>query len=400
MNPGEDMLQPGITRSWAYPAQGFDNGLRTGVHCHWVCRHGSWVREYYIWLTLSPEAIYQPLIYTYSDPNNASQSCFDPAAGSTFVDFFERNRSELEKYFHADKVRDHFWKQYVAVGPKTFTELKRWNFGLMGPRISPEPTQTPIVAAIDLKPGMRLRVEHAALQNEGRGFPDDKGTIRGYVASGVTYLEVSEQPTRVAGVTNPFLSFDPFLGDLRESMALPHDQTNDFTNVASGTLDLSTSQTPVSKYRLVYPQTWFASQTAEDKPKNHVVLVGSDDRADLEGRSLYRMLNEGEIDWTIQEDPFLSEGFSRTLLTFRGRSFAVPEVAVKFDGEPTYVSVSTRFRQLVQRREDWPRGNYKTNAKLYRRDAQGLHRVVFHVAGPLDAACFEIPLLKGDEIRW
>lgn len=208
-------------------------------------------------------------------------------------------------------------QQVLAQGlPLTFAETVLYRHGL-----------DPERRAVDLQPGMRLRIEPQIRQFVG---PDAREQLlNGFVGSGTATAEVG-LALDPAGIR--MLGFNAFLSALR-----PMVEGN--TGGGGGVIDLYALGLARAHGRLFYPPAFAGGDSLgfTGAEKNAALLL-ADTRADLEaGTDLY--LGQGSFDGLR----------NAAAVTFRGRVAITPEIRVFLEAQPEWVPVGTTFRQWVSR---------------------------------------------------
>jgi len=410
---GDQIVKPNFEQIWCYtdPEKRFTIG--TNCYCD---QGGNRVegqaalflpqRKWYVWLTVHPGGLIQPLRFVYgAEPgvvvvpdDDSLQPRFEWGYGSSFAKFFEI--PEVVQHLDIARVQPGFWRQFVAVCPKTFNDVLRAEYGLEVPapaspaEIAACPEPLPIYSdrpVVDVKPGMRLRLENALFQDLVRRQEiGEDNALLGYGSPGTQYLNVHMQRG-----AKTFLSFDTFWGHLRERSKTP--LTDGDPMLAANAVDLTGSP---QTYR--YPRIFLPEAPLPSNPTTaanaQVVLIGANTRARLNGElggkvtisstSIGSNTNPG----SPQQDP------NYRIFTFRGRSVLVPEIMVSCIGQREWISVGTHVRQLAERELDLnePRSVERI---VVRRLWKGRHVPVrFHVDP--DHLVYELPLIKGDQVQW
>lgn len=251
---------------------------------------------------------------------------------------------------------------------------------------------------VDLRPGMRLRLEMAASQ-----FVEPASPFNGPAGAGqIVYSIVRVRGERVA--------FDSFLG----SISAPQISTNGGGNIrtAAGLIDLQAAGSARRHYRLFYPtQLPAASEPGSSSIASSITLIGADTLADLNKAT----------------DAYINQGITTTAapgsaplvyVVFAGRITATVEIGVYITQsvwsivEPTleYVPLGTTMRQALDRMIPVinPRALHgpKPLMKLSRYwvgpDGIPMHRdVVFKpdMDTEADYSVYDLPLLKGDRVE-
>jgi hypothetical protein len=253
---------------------------------------------------------------------------------------------------------------------------------------------------IDLKAGMRLRIEQGAYQFID---PQDDASAS-YVGRGSSYLQIIRRPDQT-------LAFDPFLGALK---AVETDPPLGRNRMISGAMGLTAEGVSRRYARLVYPSQYpttgnTTAVQAEDELPMRVGLLLADSAQDLEAATEMYVDSSGCA---------ANEKNSVMCFYFSGRSFVIPEVLVKIQGVEKYVSIGTTMRDALNRRTGasiQQIGNLRTSGyspELLRWLQPGLCQdkagyqsmgIVFEPASPITESTlsqWDIPLLMGDELRW
>lgn len=234
---------------------------------------------------------------------------------------------------------------------------------------------------VDIKPGMRLRVEYQNYQFVPRS---EKRAIQGFVGSGSGLYEVNHFQS--GGSTK--LSFDPFLTGMEMKISGVNG-----SNSTGGLLDLSTSQLKAF-YRLKFPPE-FADTSINRDVFRATQLIGADSYGDLD------------------------DGSSILKRNFLGRAIIIPEILVYVNQRLVYIPLGTTLRQLLERSSGLPAtGFFTENApsasilapsfKMNRLVHEGLNSKPVYKSVDLGAYAtftsgadlFDLPLVKGDRINF
>lgn len=248
---------------------------------------------------------------------------------------------------------------------------------------------------VDLRPGMRLRVETASNQFVAPGSPFNVPTATGQIIYNIV---------RVRG---NLIAFDAFLGALNA----PTINSNGQVRPAAGLIDLQAAGSARRYYRLFYPRQMLAANTFGDgKIEHSITLVGADNLAALnEATEAY--VSRCEIVKTAQD------GTSLSYVIFQGRVSATVEIGVyithgvttQAEPTPTFVPLGTTVRQVID--QFIPATNPLTlhtkpliRFSRFHIGADGLpqHRtVVFRPDMNTEAnySVFDVPLAKGDRVE-
>jgi hypothetical protein len=193
--------------------------------------------------------------------------------------------------------------------PQTFAESLYFRYGF-----------DPAGRAVELSPGMRLRIDFEAHQAVDPGHTP----LNGFVGAGRSYVEIRQTAAAQGGLV---LGFDPFLAQL-QGMSVG------VSPGAGGAIDLQGAAFQLPFWRLLYPQSYTSSggpgyQYAQQNP----VLVGAPTRAALEAAT-----TQYGKDGTV---PAPAVG-----VWFRGRAAPVPELPVLFLNTLTWCTLGTSVRDL------------------------------------------------------
>ncbi len=194
--------------------------------------------------------------------------------------------------------------------PQTFAESLYFRYGF-----------DPATRAVELSPGMRLRIDFQAHQAVDPGSTP----LNGFVGAGRSYVEVRQTAGAQGGLV---LGFDPFLAQL-QGMSVGASAG------AGGAIDLQGAAFQLPYWRLLYPHSYTSSggpgyQYAQQNP----VLVGAPTRAALETAT-----TQYGKDGTV---PAPAVG-----VFFRGRAAPIPEFPVLFQGALSWCTLGTTLRDLV-----------------------------------------------------
>ena len=277
-------------------------GFCLGCNCMCVCSNGSTAygdaalyhpqRKWYLWFRWHGKASQQPLRYAFSDstlasspyappePDRKDLAYFHPAIGASYLQYWKDHKTELTKRIVLNddnsttsaEPKAAIWRQYAEICPKTYTDTLRWEFGLEGPANAPEPTFTGALPCVDLRPGMRLRVDYSIYSDAVSAPARDSGIgeaeylNRGFVGTGTSYFHVTRLPRSFATELGPFsvnpnahdesvLVLDPFFGHMRQSVDLPSlDVVGGRPNVVNTGFDVASQPYDTCRYmRLAYP---------------------------------------------------------------------------------------------------------------------------------------------------
>lgn len=257
---------------------------------------------------------------------------------------------------------------------------------------------------IDLQAGMRLRIEQGAYQFID---PEDDSS-EAYVGRGSSYLHIIQRP-------NQTLTFEAYLGSLKAIEAHPGNQDElGRTRMVSGAMGLAAMGVSRRYARLVYPAQYPSTKNttaiaSEGELPMRVGLLLADSAEDLASATQMYM---GDSRCAADESN------SVMCFYFSGRSFVIPEVLVKIQGAEKYVPIGTTLRDAFNRYTVTPIkqiGNISTGGyspELLRWLQPGLCQsnasyqamsILFEATSPITASTlsqWDMPLLKGDELRW
>jgi hypothetical protein len=257
--------------------------------------------------------------------------------------------------------------------PVTFAESLYLHYGFF------QGTTNKIQSYIDLQAGMRLRIE-------------------GDLGAGQSAYQLVES-LRADGT--PQLGLDAFFA----STELPKVDTN--TGGDKSAIDLASALKLRRFVRLCYPPNMPSSDAAvSQNALERVTLLGADTLVDL---------NSATNDY-YQARAITKAGV--LVSSFRGRTIAIPEIAMLLNGAPLYVPVGTSVRQALSRftvvprlagfRPAFPYRRFAADTQFTGDDIQDAypedfyHTVSFQsgtqASGPQDA--FDLPVLAGDSYRF
>jgi hypothetical protein len=181
---------------------------------------------------------------------------------------------------------------------------------------------------------MRLSVLTASNQFVGPG-----NTLSGMVAGGALDVEIGGV-LDASGTRR--VSFEPFLGAIADPVIdnTPVGPSSPQSAIA-GVADLHAAGSLRRWYRLLYPPKLPpASGPGDLALGDSVTLVGAETRADLEAATT-----------SFQSGTAAKAMGPKSLVysVLRGRATVVPKIAVNVLGQPTWVSVGTTVRDIVER---------------------------------------------------
>ncbi|MBI1766473.1 MAG: hypothetical protein HYR56_34130 [Acidobacteria bacterium] len=242
-------------------------------------------------------------------------------------------------------------------------------------------------AYVDLRPGMRMRVETEMKQFTAPGAPSNF-----YVGSGRFLYYISSIPN---GSGPRQVVFDPFLGALRAPVIQGAGTT---PLVAGGLFDLQPVSGLQTYWRLFYPASIPPpSATGDTKIGDNVALLGA---------ATLAALNQATSEYP-------NPGAESLTAVFLGRAVIVPEIPIwlTVNGEAAleYVSLGTTITQIIERFTAVP---LDVNQQLvtvkrplaFNDLANWCTRIVSQPLTParglpsLSAALFDVPLIAGDNI--
>jgi hypothetical protein len=155
---------------------------------------------------------------------------------------------------------------------------------------------------VDIRPGMRLRVETQASQ-----YLTPTSPLNGYVGSGCFSYLIGSTP---AGNGGRVVTFDPFLSTIKSPMINPPVTP---PSVAGGVIDLQGNYAAQKYWRLFYPQSLAApSQSGDLNLNDNVALVGAQTLAQLNAAT----------------NSFPQPVSQNVYTIFLGRAIAVPEIPI------------------------------------------------------------------------
>ncbi len=271
---------------------------------------------------------------------------------------------------------------------------------------------------VDLHPGMRLRIEHAAYQMVDPNASD----FNAYVGRGVSYLQVIRRMDQLLG-------FEPFLASMAPMKYVGGQKKY---RMISGAPDLALCEDPDSppcetskRYaRLVFPNEFTISKELlkekEPTPQKRVVLLLSNTRLELNNATTDIINNKwpGSTGTDTTSNNSAASSINPDVLSeyFNGRSLIIPEIIVYIQGQEHYVPLGTSLHDVLARYVDlldhqkFIRAG-KLNVELTRRIQTGLcsnpgyqkHRLRLEPHSVVTASGlsqWDLPLYKGDDLRW
>ncbi|MEM8613879.1 MAG: LamG-like jellyroll fold domain-containing protein, partial [Cyanobacteria bacterium P01_H01_bin.105] len=224
---------------------------------------------------------------------------------------------------------------------------------------------------VDLKGGMRLRVEY---QNYQFVHPVDRTAENGFISSGTAYYALHFE----AGGAQEFLGFDPFLSAVPTALESSGQGTG-------GLVDLLRPGNRKPFYRLMYPDE-FVTDQGRIGAERVALLIGANDFNTLEQATNY-YLNPSEA--RIQPPTNIA------LVYFRGRATVVPEIGIFVQEQPDFVPVGTTLRQVAERY-----GQAALRARPQRLVHEGVNNNPDYrfINLGTSATALDLPLLQGDRI--
>jgi len=236
---------------------------------------------------------------------------------------------------------------------------------------------------VDIRPGMRLRVETSASQ-----FIAPGSTLNGYIATGRFEYDVSSVPP--SGMILPAVAFDPFLG----AIATPA-ITEASPVTAGGIIDLQAVGGAQAYWRLIYP----ATMTPPNQSGDAAIL----DNVAMIGAPSYNALQTATSGYpSVPASP-------DTTALFLGRSVIVPEIPIwltlRQQTDILYVPVGTTVANIVERYTSVslnPQQNViSTMNRVTTATPSGNSLAVqFYpsTASSIDPRIYQLPLIAGDNI--
>lgn len=273
--------------------------------------------------------------------------------------------------------------------PAPLVETLFWRYAL-----SPG-TYPKTLPYVDIRPGMRLRVDAAASQFVNPGAPQN-----GYVAGSRLYYPIgSTGPAGGSGAR--LVSFDALLATIKAPTVQPGPSAQSATSAlgAAGGYDLAPSGGARPYWRLIYPASVPSPFSAGDLAiTDNAVLLGATSLAALEAATT--------------SYPNLSGNVS---VAFLGRSLVVPEIpvflTVRNNTTVQWVSVGTTLANLIEQYSPLPLSTTQTVlAGLHRPTAfsptgQPTAPLFLTITDPggvslpaLSPGMFDLPLIAGDDI--
>ncbi|HVT10716.1 MAG TPA: fibronectin type III domain-containing protein [Fimbriimonadaceae bacterium] len=282
-------------------------------------------------------------------------------------------------------------RQVIAQGiPLNFAETLYYAYGF-----------DPVAGYVDLRPGMRLRVDFEGYQLVSSS--QNQALLNGYTGSGSSFFEVDSLATN--GTSFP-ASFDPFLAQLSVPAVSPN------SGGGSGIIDFQGANYQMAYIRLFYPPTFPSSDSGGSASlSQNVVLLWANTIATLEQATTQFLANRNFTGISGIQYAF-----------FRGRATFLPEVQCSVNGNAQWVSLGTSVRNLIERyanvplakalslgnlRYDRPIGNLVDNpSEVAATFAMAkTNRVQFGYGSLSDyqyagLSCFDLPVLAGDTVQF
>jgi hypothetical protein len=241
---------------------------------------------------------------------------------------------------------------------------------------------------VDLRPGMRLRVETQISQ-----FLTPDSPMNGYISSGTFYYNVNSVP---AGNATRVIAFDPFLGTIKA----PSVQGGASSPViAGGLIDLQLASGAWPYWRLFYPSAVPPPlQSGDTNVDDNVTLVGA--------QSL-----EALASITSNQPSSSTCGASGTSCTiFLGRAIAVPEIPIWINDSTRglntqqYVPIGTTLANIVERFIPVPldpNQSFVSSNRISTATGTLTNVSVNMTPGnltPLPSTMWDLPLIGGDSV--
>ena len=264
-------------------------------------------------------------------------------------------------------------------------------------RYSLSPGFTPgTLPYVDLRPGMRLRVETQISQ-----FLTPDSQVNGYVGSGTFYYQVTSVP---AANGTRVIAFDPFLGTIKAPSVQGAASS---PVVAGGLIDLQLASGAWPYWRLFYPSSVPpALQSSDLNVDDNVTLVGAQDLEALNSIT------------TNQPSSATCGTASTSCTIFLGRAIAVPEIPVWINDSThglntlQYVPVGTTLANITERFISLPldpNQSFVNCNRISTAAAQGLTSVSVNMTtnglacppsnlAALPSTMWDLPLIGGDSV--
>jgi hypothetical protein len=274
--------------------------------------------------------------------------------------------------------------------PAPLTESAFYRYSL-STGFPPPPSSALTRAFVDLRPGMRLRVESAASEYVSPGSP-----MNGFVGNGqFEYLIGSMAPGGGARV----ITFDSFMGTI--SSPKVNGATTTPCATAGGLFDLQATGSGRTYVRLFYP----SSVGAPAQPG----CLSNTCSAALVGAQTLAMLNQATSTYPTWTANLIAPAtLGNTCIIFLGRAVVVPEievfVIVRGTTFPIWVSVGTTFANIVQRYIPLPLSSsmspFPVSLQRFMSTAPTnrmyVDNQINQTANGITASMFDVPLVAGD----
>ena len=218
--------------------------------------------------------------------------------------------------------------------PLTFPETLYYQYGFNA-----------IDSYVDLKPGMRLRVD---FQNYQLVNPENSDPyVNGFVGAGTSYYQVSEY---FDSKMNLFVGIDAFLSNLQK----PAVSSSLNQGGAGGIIDFKSNGYAKLYYRLCYPQNFPDTNSAGlSGIQKNITFIGADTIENLEEATI-TYLQKGIVD-----------PLKASCLYFRGRATITVEISVFINKFLSYVPVGTTLRNVLNQFTYLPRNfNYAISTNV------------------------------------
>lgn len=333
--------------------------------------------QYFCWIRIDEQHLHEPLVFVHGEEPVFAESAW-------YSNFWNRflAESNCQEHIDVDGLRLCLWKEFVKVCPKTFIDTMKYEYGMDGPNEYGGPRSRH--PGIDLVPGMRLRVDSVSWLNPTKN-QSTNDVFKGYASAAPTYIKITRQ-----GVgEEERVTFDPFTSHIKRFMGQPVIDGAQITGASSIDLNIP----PLTKHqRLIYPNEFnFSKESSGSAPRFHVLIVGNNDKRLLSGTALENQL--GTLKW----DDARVNSTGTTFFTFRGRSTVTPEVLIQMPKEDQFTAIGTTLRDVLDTKFSSPSEVACARTLLTRFYKGKLVPVKFMDNNP---HLIELPLLKGDCIRW
>lgn len=221
--------------------------------------------------------------------------------------------------------------QIGRILPQTFAETLYYNCGL-----SPEENY------VDLRAGMRLRVEYQQWQTVGASPPQ---YVNGYTGSGAAEYDIG---SCLNGAGSLCVGFNSFLSSLYGlSVPAPAGGGSGPSEGGGGIIDLFFSDFQRPFCRLFYPSAFkAASNPGSGYPKDNAMILAAADWSTL-----------SDITEKITGGVSIpSSGMGYALHYMRGRTVLTPLICICINSSPQWVPVGTTLSQVLEQRGVRPYG--------------------------------------------